>query len=114
MTYAMMAKTTKLMPLKRHRRSQNPRVVYTLVDEAMAVVDALMGISVLSRQVTGARVVATRDSRGKKGPAKRVPRPAGFAICSPRGIREPHDFAPRGSVHLSNGAICLRAGRSQG
>src|SRR5882762_1653188 len=111
MTYAMMAKRTKLMPLKRHRRSQNPRV---LVDELIAVVDALMGISALSRRVTGARAVATRDSRGKKRPAKRVPRSAGFAICSPRGIREPHDFAPRGSVHLSDGAICLRAGRSQG
>src|SRR6266850_1692599 len=42
MTYAMMAKTTKLMPLMRHKRSQNPRV---LVDEAVAVVDALMRIS---------------------------------------------------------------------
>jgi len=34
------AKATKLMPLMRHKRSQNP-----LVDEAMAVVDALMRIS---------------------------------------------------------------------
>jgi len=31
----------------RHKPSQNPREVFTLVDEA--VVDALMGISVLSR-----------------------------------------------------------------
>src|SRR5256885_13872010 len=54
-------------------------------------------------------------TRGKKkGPAKRVPRSAGFAICSPRGLREPHDVAPRGSVHLSNGPICFRWGRSQG
>src|SRR5216117_2224397 len=45
MTYAMMAKATKLMPLLRHKPSQNPRVVYTLVDEGMAAVDALMRIS---------------------------------------------------------------------
>src|SRR5947208_14796958 len=50
MTYAMMTKTTKLMPLKRHRRSQNARVVFTLVDEAVAVVDALMTISVTRGQ----------------------------------------------------------------
>src|SRR5882762_133143 len=36
----MMAKATKLMPLIRHKRSQN-----TLVDEVIAVVDALMRIS---------------------------------------------------------------------
>jgi hypothetical protein len=42
MIYAMMNKTTNWMPLVRHKRSQNPRVVYTLVDEGMAVVDALM------------------------------------------------------------------------
>jgi hypothetical protein len=37
MTYAMMKKTTKLMPLKRHKRSQNTGVVYTLADEATVV-----------------------------------------------------------------------------
>jgi hypothetical protein len=36
-----MKKTTKLIPLIRHKRSQNAGVVYTLVDE----VDALMWIS---------------------------------------------------------------------
>src|SRR2546425_3194440 len=45
MTYAMMAKATKLMRLMRHKRAQNTRVVFTLVDEAVAVVDALMRIS---------------------------------------------------------------------
>ncbi len=40
MTYAMMKKTTKLMPLMRHKRSQNTGVVYALVDEDVAVVDA--------------------------------------------------------------------------
>jgi hypothetical protein len=45
MTYAMMKKTTKLMPLMRHKRSHNMGVVYTLVDEVIAVVDALMTIS---------------------------------------------------------------------
>src|SRR5580692_811852 len=33
----MMKKTTKLMPLKRHKRSQNTGVVYTLADEATVV-----------------------------------------------------------------------------
>src|SRR5439155_16050519 len=37
----------------------------------------------------------------KKKPAKRVARSAGFAICSPRGMGDPHDGAPRGSWHLS-------------
>jgi hypothetical protein len=41
----MMNKTTNWMPLVRHKRSQKPRVVYPLVEEAMAVVDALMRIS---------------------------------------------------------------------
>src|SRR5262245_37760291 len=41
----MMKKTTKLMPLMRHKRSQNALVVYTLVDAVMVVVDALMRIS---------------------------------------------------------------------
>jgi hypothetical protein len=42
MTYAMIKKTTKLMPLMRHKRSQNTLVVYALVDEVLAMVDALM------------------------------------------------------------------------
>jgi hypothetical protein len=41
----MMKKTTKLMPLWRHKRSQNTGVVVTLVDEVMIAVDALMRIS---------------------------------------------------------------------
>src|SRR5712691_6464845 len=45
MMYAMMNKTTNWMPLVRHKRSQNPRVVYTLVDEVMAVEDAVTRIS---------------------------------------------------------------------
>jgi hypothetical protein len=40
-----MKKTTKLMPLMRHKRSQNTGVLYTLVDELVTVVDALMRIS---------------------------------------------------------------------
>src|SRR5712664_4446464 len=47
MTHAMMSKTTKLMPLMRHKPSQNPRV---LVDEVVAVVDALMRISLTRGQ----------------------------------------------------------------
>src|SRR6202048_2274184 len=45
MAYAMMNKTTNWMPLKRHKRSQNAGVAYTLVDELVAVVDALMTTS---------------------------------------------------------------------
>jgi len=45
MTHPMMKKMTKLMPLLRHNRSQKTLVVYTLVDGAMAVVDALMRVS---------------------------------------------------------------------
>ena len=41
----MMKKTTKWMPLVRHKRSQNARVLYTLADDGVAVVDALMGVS---------------------------------------------------------------------
>src|SRR5216683_7569559 len=42
MTYATMKSATKLRPLLRHKPSQNPRVVYTLLDDGMAAVDALM------------------------------------------------------------------------
>src|SRR5213080_3575816 len=41
------------------------------------------------------------------------PHSAGLAICSPRGIGEPHDIAPRGSWHLSCVSICFAEGRSQ-
>jgi hypothetical protein len=40
-----MKKTTKLMPLWRHKRSQNTGVVYTPVDEVLAVMGALMRVS---------------------------------------------------------------------
>src|SRR5439155_900443 len=35
--------------------------------------------------------------RRETEPAKRAPRSAGFAICSPQGMGEPHDITPRGS-----------------
>jgi len=57
-----------------------PRVVYALVDEAIAVVDALMRISALSRQVTGARAVATQDSR------KTNDRPSGTSLSRFRDL----------------------------
>src|SRR5260221_13361882 len=41
----MMKSPTDWMPAVRHRRSQNAGVVYALVDEVTAVVDALMRIS---------------------------------------------------------------------
>src|SRR5712692_8440730 len=61
MTYAMMAKTTKLMPLMRHKPSQNPRV---LVDEVVAVVDALMRIS-LTRGQRNERLPIFDEIRGE-------------------------------------------------
>src|SRR5439155_4725164 len=51
---------------------------------------------------------------GKQGPATWVSHSAGFAICSPRGMGEPHDIAPLGSGHLSYSAICARGRRPQG
>src|SRR2546427_48228 len=41
------------------------------------------------------------------------PHSVGFAICSPRGIGEPHDVAPRGSQLLSWVARCTRDGGPQ-
>src|SRR5437660_4425911 len=49
MTYAMMKKTTKWMPLWRHKRSQKAGVVYGLVD-AVAAVDVLMRISLSAKR----------------------------------------------------------------
>ena len=42
-----------------------------------------------------------------------MPRSAGFAICSPQGIGEPHN-APRASQHLSYVPICTIGRGSQG
>src|SRR5713101_4732279 len=58
MTYAMMAKTTKLVPLMRHKPSQNPRV---LVDEVIAVVDALMRISSRTEGEFGSPAMSSED-----------------------------------------------------
>jgi hypothetical protein len=44
----MTNKTTKLMPLARHRRSQKAGVEYTLGDAVPTVVDALMTTSGLT------------------------------------------------------------------
>src|SRR5262245_58468668 len=43
--YATMKQRTDWMPAVRHKRSQNPGVVYTLLDEAVALVGAFMRIS---------------------------------------------------------------------
>src|SRR5262245_36153639 len=45
MTYARTKRPTDWSPLERHKRSQNAEVVYTLVDEGRAVLDALMRVS---------------------------------------------------------------------
>ena len=45
MRYAMLKKATKLMPLMRHKRSQNTPVTYTLVGTLIVVVGVLMMIS---------------------------------------------------------------------
>src|SRR6267378_7898489 len=94
-------------------RRETPRETRQYDGNALVGVGPGVKVLWLNRLVCPARAVATHASRQKKGPAKRVPRSAGFAICSPRGIGEPHDIAPRGSVHLSSVAICLRLGRPQ-
>jgi hypothetical protein len=53
MTYAMIEKITKLMPLMRHKRSQNARVIGPLVDEVMVKVEGRSPN--LSRQRSAAR-----------------------------------------------------------
>src|ERR1700722_7891911 len=45
MVYPMMKSPRDWMPAERHKRSQNAGVVYTLVDEVLATLDALMRIS---------------------------------------------------------------------
>src|SRR5712691_434700 len=47
---------------------------------------------------------------GKQNRPRGCPHSAGFAICSPRGMGEPHDIAPRGSGHLSYSAIWVADG----
>ncbi len=42
MMYAMMKQPMDWMPAVRHKRSQNARLVSTLVDEVIALVDVLM------------------------------------------------------------------------
>src|SRR2546422_2853946 len=51
--------------------------------------------------------IASWHEPSKQEPAKRLARSAGFAICSPRGMGDPHDSAPRGSWHLSCVRICV-------
>src|SRR5438034_8846675 len=82
----MMNKPTDWMPLVRHKRSQNTGVVYTLVDEVMTVLDALMRIS--SR------------TEGEFGSPCRGPlRNAMWVMCSyvrvSRGSKGAHDDAFR-------------------
>ncbi len=38
-----------------------------------------------------------RSHQKKKTDCMGVPHSVGFAICSPRGLGDPHDIAPRGS-----------------
>src|SRR5437773_9008213 len=56
--------------------------------------------------------VGTAGPRTKKT-GRAGPPSAGFAICSTRGMGEPHDFAPRDSWHLSTVRICAPARRRQ-
>ena len=56
------------------------------------------------RRLNPASIVQTSrlaSAPQKNEPTKRVPRSAGFAIRSPRGMGEPHDIAPRSSWYLS-------------
>src|SRR6266542_3316306 len=52
--------------------------------------------------------------RKTKQPAVGDAHSAGFAIRSPRGMGEPHDYAPRSSQHLSWIPICRAEGWWQG
>ena len=65
---------------------------------------------------TGVRGLAhlQNSSRSEKNRPCGSPHSVGFAICSPRGIGDPHDMRPRGSQHLSCAPICLRRGLPQG
>src|SRR5882724_7866944 len=56
-----MKKTMKLMPLMRHKRSQNTGVLYTLVDEVLATLGAPMRISSRT-EVTFGSVIRRRPS----------------------------------------------------
>jgi hypothetical protein len=60
----MMNRPTNWRPLVRHKRSQNAGVVYPLVDEGTAVVDAVMASPSLEIGQTRMRMLpSTRDSR---------------------------------------------------
>ena len=60
------------------------------------------------------RLFPSRPRTRKKTPAVECPTQPVFAICSPRGIGEPHDVAIRGSYHLSCVSIWARDGGPQG
>ena len=57
----MMKNTTNCRPAVRHKRSQNLPVVYTLVDEVMAVVDSLMRVSLQLKRLLSQRLEALAD-----------------------------------------------------
>src|SRR5216117_1412505 len=93
----MMKKATKLMPLLRHKPSQNPRVVYTLVDQGMAAVDTLMRISCKLKVNSEAPIeTRCRDPRVRQ-PIKRdvVEDRTGAVRAVARRIARWHDSASR-------------------
>src|SRR3982750_2144987 len=104
MTYAMMKTTTKLMPLMRHKRSQNTRVVYTLVDELMALVVSLMRIPSRTEGECGIPPLAAdaifQERRG--GRITRWCRPIRW--CRGREERVPYSTTSAGWYRRTTGA----------
>src|SRR5216117_2410003 len=105
MTYAMMAKATKLMPLLRHKPSQNPRVVYTLVDEGMAAVDALMRISSRTEGEFGSPIPLTSGPavlRGGPPGADRLVQRDGVDELVPLRLRERQLGAEQAALRIEH------------
>src|ERR1700730_1114849 len=75
----MMKKTTKLTPLKRHKRSQNTGIAYTLADEATVVESPMRFPPIRFRcaAATAASVVAVHF----RAVRKLRPRSRNFQFC---------------------------------
>src|SRR5438034_520138 len=112
MTYAMMAKGTKLMPLLRHKPSQNPRVVYTLVDEGMAAVDALMRISSRTEGEFGSPIPLTSGPAVLRGGPPGADRPVerhGIDDLVALGLRERELGAEQAALRVEHVQIARHA-----
>src|SRR5215469_2136168 len=70
MRYAMTKRTTNWMPAVRHKRSQNARVAYTLVDDVPGLVDVLMRFPSLTQGdfESPPRVLTHQTTRSRSNP----------------------------------------------